>query len=76
MPSILFYSIATVIITVISILVIGSLDLQTDLAIGVVGSLVGGFLGALLATTLVMDTFVRMQASDRGEGGSTPPSSS
>jgi hypothetical protein len=50
----LVYTISALVIVVIGVVALGVIGRDLDFAISVLGSLVGGFLGALLAMTLIL----------------------
>ena len=65
-PSVLAYSFAALSLGIICTVAFSSMGHDTDFAIAVMGSLIGGFLGALLAVTLVIDS--PSQGHDRDFG--------
>ena len=50
----LVYTISALVIVIIGVVALGVIGRDLDFAISVLGSLVGGFLGALLAMTLIL----------------------
>ena len=65
MGSILFYRSAALILAVVCSISFSFLEENTAFAISVMGSLIGGFLGALLAATLIVDMYAPKQDRDR-----------
>ena len=65
-PSVLFYCAAAVLLTLASVLVFRSLDLGPEFAMSVLGSLIGGFLGAMLAAALIFDLYSNIASEDKG----------
>ena len=62
---IFIYTIGAVIVFIIGVTIFSIAERNTEFAIAVFGSLVGGFLGALLASIVVID----MYKSTKGMGG-------
>jgi uncharacterized YccA/Bax inhibitor family protein len=56
---VLVYTTGALLLAVGSSIVFNDMELDSNFAIAVVGSLVGGFLGALLAATLIIDMHSR-----------------
>ena len=50
----LIYTISALVIVIVGVVALGVIGRDLDFAISVLGSLVGGFLGALLAMTLIL----------------------
>ena len=71
--SLIFYAMAALILAVFCSIMFNFLDHNTEFAIAVMGSLIGGFLGALLAATLIVDIYSpnrgQRQEEGRGEWG-------
>jgi hypothetical protein len=63
-PSVLFYCASAVLMTLASVLVFRSLDLGPEFAMSVLGSLIGGFLGAMLAAALIFDLYSKLVSED------------
>lgn len=55
MASLLLYTMAALTLTALCAFAFNALGQDTEFAIAVMGSLIGGFLGALLAAALIMD---------------------
>lgn len=64
--SILIYTIGAVLIFVIGVILFSVVQRDTEFAIAVFGSVVGGFLGALLAAIVVVDMYARTIGLDAG----------
>ena len=58
MGAILVYTISTLFIAIFCSIVFHAMELDTEFAIAVMGSLIGGFLGALLAVALIVDMYL------------------
>ena len=56
--NLILYTMVTLAIAVFCSFVFNSLELETEFAIAVMGSLIGGFLGALLAAALIVDIYL------------------
>ena len=71
--SLIFYAMAVLVLAVFCSIMFNLLDHNTEFAIAVMGSLIGGFLGALLAATLIVDIYSpnrgQREARGRGEWG-------
>ena len=63
--NILIYTIGAVFVFIIGVTIFSIAERNTEFAIAVFGSLVGGFLGALLACIVVIDMYKRT----KGIGG-------
>ena len=53
------YTIGAVVAFAAGVLIFSLVEQDRDFAISVFGSLVGGFLGALLASTVVIDVYIK-----------------
>ena len=58
MGAILVYTISTLFIAIFCSIVFNAMELDTEFAIAVMGSLIGGFLGSLLAVALIVDMYL------------------
>ena len=58
MGTILLYTMTTLAVAIFCSFVFNALQLDTEFAIAVMGSLIGGFLGALLAAALIVDIYL------------------
>lgn len=58
-PSLLVYTTGTLLLVVGASIVFNGMELDSNFAIAIIGSLVGGFLGALLAAALIVDIYSR-----------------
>ena len=56
--TILLYTMTTLAVAVFCSIVFSALQLDTEFSIAVMGSLIGGFLGALLAAALIVDIYL------------------
>ena len=56
--TVLLYTMGTLLIAVFCSFLFNTLELDTEFAIAVIGSLIGGFLGALLAAALIVDMYL------------------
>ena len=56
--TVLLYTMSTLFLAVFCTIVFSALQLDTEFAIAVMGSLIGGFLGALLAAALIVDMYL------------------
>ena len=56
--TILLYTMSTLFLAVFCSIVFNTLEHDTEFAIAVMGSLIGGFLGALLAAALIVDIYL------------------
>jgi uncharacterized YccA/Bax inhibitor family protein len=56
-PSLLLYTTATLLLAVGASIVFNGMELDSNFAIAIIGSLIGGFLGALLAVALIVDIY-------------------
>lgn len=56
--TVLLYTMGTLLLAVFCSFVFNTLELDTEFAIVVIGSLIGGFLGALLAAALIVDMYL------------------
>jgi len=63
-PSVLAYSSAALSLGILCTMIFSAMDRDTDFAIAVMGSLIGGFLGALLAVTLLTDIYSHRHGGD------------
>ena len=54
----LLYTMGTLFLAVFCSIVFNTLELQAEFAMAVMGSLIGGFLGALLAAALIVDMYL------------------
>ena len=63
-PSILGYSLGAVVLTIVAGIAFKSQDLGIEFAMSMFGSLIGGFLGALLAAVLLFDMYSRIGRDD------------
>ena len=66
--TIMAYTLAAILIFVLGVTTFSILDRNTEFAISVFGSLVGGFLGALLASVIVAGVLSR---TENGSGNDT-----
>ncbi len=64
-PSVLVYTTGTLLLAVGSSIVFNDMELDSNFAIAIVGSLIGGFLGALLAASLIIDIYTRQEDRNR-----------
>jgi len=62
--TVLLYTMSTLFLAVFCSIVFNTLEQDTEFAIAVMGSLIGGFLGALLAAALIVDIYL----PKRGKG--------
>ena len=56
--TVLLYTMSTLFLAVFCTIVFSTLELDTEFAIAVMGSLIGGFLGAMLAAALIVDMYL------------------
>ena len=56
--TLILYTMSTLFLAVFCSIVFNALEHDTEFAIAVMGSLVGGFLGALLAAALIVDIYL------------------
>lgn len=63
--SVLVYSTATLLLAIGGSIGFNVIERDTEFAISIIGSLVGGFLGALLASALIIDTVSRLDDRNR-----------
>ena len=56
--TLLLYTMTTLAVAIFCSFVFNALQLDTEFAIAVMGSLIGGFLGALLAAALIVDIYL------------------
>ena len=56
--TVFLYTMSTLFVAVFCTIVFNALQLDTEFAIAVIGSLIGGFLGALLAAALIIDIYL------------------
>lgn len=56
--TLLLYTMSTLVVAIFCSYVFNALELDTEFAIAVMGSLIGGFLGALLAAALIIDIYL------------------
>ena len=55
LPKVMLYTIGAVLVFVLGVTTVSIMDRNTEFAIAVFGSLIGGFLGALLASIVVAE---------------------
>ena len=60
MHSLLTYSLTTIVLTLFAAILFKAMQLEAEFAIAVTGSLIGGFLGAMLAMILMVDLQERL----------------
>ncbi len=65
LPTVMLYTIGAVLVFVLGVTTFSIMDRNTEFAIAVFGSLVGGFLGALLASIIVAKVFLHSDRQDR-----------
>ena len=63
------YAFGAVALTFFGLVMYNTMDRDLDFAISLFGSLVGGFLGALLASILILDMSSRIEQGDNGHNG-------
>ena len=68
----LIYTISALVIVIIGVVALGVIGRDLDFAISVLGSLVGGFLGALLAVTLILGLLQPDRPEVEGSGEPEP----
>ena len=56
--TLLLYTVSTLLVAIFCTIVFNTFQLDTEFAIAVMGSLIGGFLGALLAVALIVDIYL------------------
>ena len=62
--SVILYAMAALILAGFCSFVFNALGQGTEFAIAVMGSLIGGFLGAMLAAALIIDTYMPKRSKD------------
>ena len=62
--TILLYTMTTLAVAIFCSFVFNALGLDAEFAIAVMGSLIGGFLGALLAAALIVDIYLPKRGRD------------
>ena len=62
--TLLLYTISTLVLAVFCSYVFNAMSLNAEFAIAVMGSLIGGFLGALLAAALIVDIYLPKRGKD------------
>ena len=62
--SVVLYSMAALFLAAFCSFVFNALDQDTEFAIAVMGSLIGGFLGAMLAAALIIDIYLPKRSRD------------
>ena len=65
---VLAYSASAVLLSVFGVVIFNALDQNTEFAVAVLASVIGGFLGALLALSVITDSHTRMHESRGGSG--------
>ena len=65
MGSVLLYTMGALILAVFCSFLFNSMGQDTQFAIAIMGSLIGGFLGALLAAALIVDIYSKNGDRDR-----------
>ena len=66
--SLILYSMAALVLAVICSIGFNLLDHNMEFAIAVMGSLIGGFLGAMLAAALIVDIYSPNRGSEQHQG--------
>ena len=56
--TVILYTMSALALAVLCSIVFSALELDTEFAIAIMGSLIGGFLGALLAAALIVDMYL------------------
>ncbi len=65
MGSVMLYTMGALVLAVFSSIVFNYLGSDTAFAISIMGSLIGGFLGALLAAALIVDIYAPKSCQDQ-----------
>lgn len=65
-PSLLVYTAGTLLLAVGASIVFSGMELDSNFAIAIIGSLIGGFLGASLAAALIVDIYSRKDDRNLG----------
>ena len=63
--SVVLYAMAALFLAAFCSFVFNTLDQDTEFAIAVMGSLIGGFLGAMLAAALIIDIYLPKRNKDQ-----------
>ena len=63
--SVVLYAMAALFLAAFCSFVFNALDQDTEFAIAVMGSLIGGFLGAMLAAALIIDIYLPKRHKDQ-----------
>lgn len=62
--SVFIYTVGAVLVFISGVSMFGAVDQGTEFAVAIFGSIIGGFLGALLATMVVVDLYTRNSGRD------------
>ena len=67
--SLILYTVAALALAVICSVAFNILDHNMEFAIAIMGSLIGGFLGAMLAAALIVDIYAPNRGNDQNHSG-------